>query len=211
MVGSDGVPGGFGGVVASGWGGPAEGSVGELLDVPPGLLLEPVIMTTLWAAITQARPATRLVRDIMFEVTLASWPAADRTDAGGVPDLGQVPQLDSGVAALGLEPVAAVLGAEGVELDDEVGSGAGGAQPPGPGSSRRPVPLFEGEAEPGPVPAPGFRAGLRLGPGAAVERGVPVLVDRGHAPARPRVPRRRGRQVPGQPRIDRAEPAQLPR
>src|SRR5690242_2805824 len=163
MVGSDGVAGGFGDVVASGWGGPAEGSVGELLDVPPGLLLEPVIMTTLWAAITQACPAARLIRDIMFEVTLAGGSAADRADAGGVPDLGQVPQLDSGVVALGLEPVVAVPGAEGVELDDEVGSGAGGAQPPGPESSRRPVPLLEGEAEPGPGPAAGFRAGARLG------------------------------------------------
>jgi hypothetical protein len=81
-----------------------------LLDVPPGLLLESVIMTTLWAAITQARPATRLIRDIMFEVTLARWPPTHRAGASRVPDLGQVPQLDPGIVAFGGEPVVAVLG-----------------------------------------------------------------------------------------------------
>jgi hypothetical protein len=40
---------------------------------------------------------------------------------------------------------------------------------------------------------------LGLGPGAAVERGVPVLINGGHAPPRPRVPRRRRSQVPGHP------------
>ena len=45
--GSDGVPGGFGGVGAAGRRGPPEGSVGKLVDLPPGLLLEPVVMPAL--------------------------------------------------------------------------------------------------------------------------------------------------------------------
>src|SRR6516225_1723774 len=39
--GLDGVPGGCGGVGAPSWGGPAVGAVGELVDVPSGVLLEP--------------------------------------------------------------------------------------------------------------------------------------------------------------------------
>ena len=35
---------------------------------------------------------------------------ADRPGAGGVPDLGQVPQLDPRIVAVGFEPVIAVLG-----------------------------------------------------------------------------------------------------
>jgi hypothetical protein len=43
----DGVPGGFGVVAAPGRGGPPERSVGELLDGPSGLLLEPVVVPAL--------------------------------------------------------------------------------------------------------------------------------------------------------------------
>ena len=86
--------------------------------MPPGLLLEPVIMPAFRAAITQARSATALVGDVVLEVALGGGPAADRAGAGGVPDLGQVPELDSGVVALGLEPVVAVPGAQRAELDD---------------------------------------------------------------------------------------------
>src|SRR5690348_18241989 len=98
------------------------------------------------AAITQARPAACFVGDVMFEVALGGGAAADRADAGGVPDLGQVPQLHPGVVSPGLEPVVTVAGAEGVKLDDQV------------------------------VPLPGCGTVLGRGAGAAVERGVPVLV-----------------------------------
>ena len=40
----DGVPGGFGGVGAPGRGGPPEGAVGELVDRPFRVLLEPVVV-----------------------------------------------------------------------------------------------------------------------------------------------------------------------
>src|SRR5690348_15412171 len=181
-------------------------------------------MPTLRTAITKTRPATRLVWDIVLEVPLAGGPSADRTRTGGVPDLGQVPELDSRVVTAGGEPVVAVLGAQGVQLDDQVRSRSGRPQPPGPQPARRAVPRFGGEAEPGPVPAsgrggeagpgtvaalspggqaalrpvagcpgrrpglaplpgfpasgaaPGLRAGLGCGPGAAVERGMPVPV-----------------------------------
>src|SRR6185312_15717100 len=63
----DGVPGRFGVVAASGWGGPAEGAVGELVDGPAGLLLEPVVMTALRAAVAQASPAACLVRRVVLE------------------------------------------------------------------------------------------------------------------------------------------------
>src|SRR5690349_24339440 len=94
-------------------------------------------MPALRTAITEARPAARLERDIMFEVALAGGSAADRAGTGGVPDLGQVPQPDPWVVAPGLEPVVALLGAQGVQLDDQVRSGSGGAQPPGPQPARR--------------------------------------------------------------------------
>src|ERR1044072_5291393 len=131
MVGSDGVPGGFGGVVASRWCGPAEGPVRQLVYLPPGVLLEPVVMPAFGAAITKARPAARLVRDVVFEVALAGGAAADtawarggpragRAGVGGVLDLAQGPQRGAGVVAAGGEPVVAVLGAERVQLDDQV-------------------------------------------------------------------------------------------
>jgi hypothetical protein len=43
----DGVARGFGGVLAAGRGGPPEGAVGELVDLPAGVLLQPVVMPTL--------------------------------------------------------------------------------------------------------------------------------------------------------------------
>jgi hypothetical protein len=99
---SDGVAGGFGGVLAVGWGGPPEGGVGELIGRPPWVLLEAVVVAALRAAITQAAPAAGLVRDVMFEITIASRPPADRAGAGSVPDLGQVPEPDPGIMTPGL-------------------------------------------------------------------------------------------------------------
>src|SRR6478609_592662 len=116
----DGVAGGFGVVAASGRGGPAEGSVGELVDGPSGLLLEPVVMTTLRTPVAQAGPSARLVRRVVLEVALGGGPPADGAGAGGVPDLGQVPERDPGVVAPGLVPVLAGAGAEGVDRDGQV-------------------------------------------------------------------------------------------
>ena len=67
----------------------------------------------------------------MLEVALAGRPAADGAGAGGVPDLEQVLESDAGVVALGLVPVVAGVGDQGLEGDDQVWPGSGGAQPPG--------------------------------------------------------------------------------
>ena len=78
-----------------------------------------------------------------------------------------------------------------------------------PGGPSRLAGVKENPAPPG-GPGPGaFPAALGSGPGAAVADGVAVLVGDRHAPGRLRVPRGRGDQVAGQPRVDRAEPAQL--
>src|SRR5207302_7772665 len=109
----DGVAGGFGVVAAPGRRGPAEGSVGELVDLPSRLLLEPMIVPTFRAAVAQARSSARLVRRVVLEVAGPGGPSADRAGAGGVPDLGQVPEPDPGVVAAGLVPVLAVVGVQG--------------------------------------------------------------------------------------------------
>jgi hypothetical protein len=113
----DGVPGGLGGELASGRGGPAEGAVGELINVPPGVLLEPVVVPALRAAITQTRPPARLVGGVVLEVAGGGGPAADGAGAGGMPDLAQVPELDPGIVALGLEPVITLIGGDRVDGD----------------------------------------------------------------------------------------------
>ena len=148
---SDGVAGGFGGVLPSGWGGPPEGAVGELIDLPPGVLLEPMVMPTLRTAITQAAPATGLVRDVMFEITIASRPPADRAGTGSVPDLGQVPEPDPGIVALGLEPVIAVPGGDRVQRHQQISWSAGpGPEPPGAVSAGGPGRPVAVKANPGP-------------------------------------------------------------
>src|SRR5689334_22954212 len=75
-VDSDRVPGRFGGVLPAGRGGPLERPVGELVDPPPRVLLEPVITAALGAAVAQAGSAARLVRGVVLEVALPGWPAA---------------------------------------------------------------------------------------------------------------------------------------
>src|SRR5215472_14876365 len=89
---SDGVAGGFGGEGPAGRGGPLERPVGELVDRPARVLLEPVIPAALRAAIAQARPPARLVRGVVVVVALRRRPAAPGPGAGRVPDLGQVPE-----------------------------------------------------------------------------------------------------------------------
>ena len=63
-----GVPRGLSRVLTTGRGGPPECAVGELVDVPAGVLLEPVVVAALRAAVTQATPSARLVGDIVLEV-----------------------------------------------------------------------------------------------------------------------------------------------
>src|SRR4029077_17260315 len=149
--------------------------VGKLVHLPPGVLLEPMIMTTLRAGVTQARPAACFVGNVVLEVGLASGPAADRAGAGGVPDLGQVPQLDPRIMTLGFEPVVARVGGDRVDGDDQVRAVSRDAEPPGSVPAGRPAAAGRGEGEPG----FSWRAGacavplvLGFGAGAAVRDGV---------------------------------------
>ncbi len=131
-------------------------------------------MAAFRAAIAQARPAAGFVGDVVLEVALAGGPAADRAGAGRVADLGQVPQLDPGIVALGLEPVIAVLGRKRVQGDEQVRSVSRNAQLPGAVSAGGPSWLVAVKSNPGPsrFPVPPGGPGparLRwfLGPGRA--------------------------------------------
>lgn len=117
---SDGVAGWFGGVLPSRGGGSAEGSRGDLLDFPSGVLFKPVVATAGRPAVTRTGPASRFVRDVMFEIALLGWPAAGRSGARGMPDLGQVPQLDPRIMTAGLKPVVTGVQGDRVQGDDQV-------------------------------------------------------------------------------------------
>src|SRR5207245_5113703 len=71
----DRIPGGFGVVAAPGWGGPAERPVGELVDGPAGLLLEPMVV-----------PALRLLSVILTHMTIGD--AIRLAELGRPPDGG---------------------------------------------------------------------------------------------------------------------------
>src|SRR5690349_3580985 len=205
---SDGVFGGSGGVLAAARGGPGEGPVGVLFDVPAGVLLEPVLVPALRAGVAQARPAALVERDVVLEVRASGGPLAHRAGAGGVPDLGQVPQLDAGIVALGLVPVVTVPGRDRVDGEDPGPlPGDPGGEPPGAVPAGRPGP-GPGDGEPGRVGAGrGLAAGF--GAGAGVPGGASAAVGHGQAPRRLRVRRRSRGEVAGQPRIDRAEAGQF--
>src|SRR6185437_10256983 len=135
-----------------------------LFDLPPGVLLELVLMPALWARVTQARPAALFVRDVVLEVGASGGPLAHRAGAGGVPDLGQVPELDAGVVAVGLVAVVAVVGRDGVDGEDPGRlPGDPGGEPPGPVPAGRPGP-GPGDGEPGRA-WPRRRLAAGLGPG----------------------------------------------
>ena len=136
--GSDGIAGGFGGVAAAGWRGPAEGTVRKLVDGPFRVLLEPVVVPALRPAITHAGSSTGFVWRVVLEVALGRGPAADRAGAGRVADLGQVPQLDPGVVAAAFVPVLAILGGERVQGDPQVRPVSGDAQYPDAVATGRP-------------------------------------------------------------------------
>src|SRR5689334_6557140 len=171
----------FGRVLPPGRGGPAERPVGKLVDRPARVLLEPVITPTLRTAVAHTGPSACFVRGVVLEVALRRRPAAPRSGAGRVPDLGQMPQPAPGIMTPGLEPVIAVLRGDRIEADQQVRPAHGDAQPPGPS--------FGGgcEREPGAVPAAGsgaFPVALGFGPGAAVADGVSLPVGHRHAPRR---------------------------
>ena len=157
-------------------------------------------MPTFRSAIAQTRSATSLVRDVVLEIGLGGRPPAARPGTGGVPDLGQVPQLDPGVVAPGLVPVVTPVGGDRLQRDPQVRSAGPGGQPPTAVPARRAVLIGGGEGEPRPLPGPagrvasvgrtGFPAfpvdrGFRFG--AAVADGVSLLVGHGYAPGRPGV------------------------
>src|SRR6185437_2311814 len=151
---------------------------------------------------TQTGPSACFVRDVVLKVTPGGGPPADRAGAGGVPDLGQVPQRDPGVVTLGLESVVARVGGDRLERHDQAGPGSCGAQPPRAVAAGRAVPAGRSEGEPrraGPgacAVVPGF------GPGAAVGDGVSLVVGDGEAPGCLGVGCRGAGQVAGQPGID---------
>ena len=179
-------------------------------------------------AITQAGPAAGLVGDVVLEVGLGGGSSAGGGGASRVPDLGQVPQFAAGVMPGGLEPVITAPGGDRVHRECQVPlPGNPGGEPPGSVPARRPVPAAGGDGESWAVPAgragrirragsagrPGFLLVARPfsavsggGPGAAVPDRVAVLVGDGQAPGGRGVGGGGAGQVPGQPRVDRAQP-----
>jgi tetratricopeptide (TPR) repeat protein len=112
----------------------------------------------------------------VLEVAVAGWSAAGRGDAGGVPDLGQVPQLDPRIMTRSLEPVVACLQGDRVQRDQQVRmAGQAGGQPPGPVPAGRPVLAGGGEGEPWRVAVAGPAGrGMITGRGMAAGRGGPA-------------------------------------
>ena len=134
--------------MAAGGGGPAEGSRGDLLDLPAGVLFEAVVVAAGGRAVAQAGPAACLVGDVVFEVAVAGGSPAGRGGAGGVPDLGQVPELDSRVMTGSLEPVVACVQGDRVQREEQVPlAGQAGGELPGAVSAGRPGLAGAGEGE----------------------------------------------------------------
>ena len=201
---------GFGVVGPAGRCGPSEGAVGELVDLPPGVLLEAVVVPALRAGVAETRAAACFVGGVVLVVALGGGAAADGAGAGGVPDLGQVPEPGPGVVAAGFVAVVAGVGGDRVQRDDQPGPGSGGPQPPGAISAPgRAVPAGRGEAEPRRAGAGAFAVALGFGAGAAVPEGVALVVGDGQAPRGLRVGCGGGGEVAGQPRVDRAQAGQL--
>jgi len=192
MAGSDRVARRFGDVLASGWRGPPDVAAGQMLSLPPRILFHPVVESALRVPITQTRTATGLIRGAMFEVAVFGRAAAPRPGTRGVPDLGQVPQLDPGVMPGGLPPVVAVPGGDRLDVHDQAAlPGYPGGQPPAAIAARWSGLGGRGEGEPGragagrvagriratrrawparPAAGAGAVAALRFGPGAALRQ-----------------------------------------
>jgi hypothetical protein len=103
----------------------------------------------------------------VFEIALRGGAAAGRGGAGGVPDLGQVPEHDARIVAAGLMAVVALAGGDRLDPDQQVRlAGQPGGQPPGAIPAGRSRLVIASEREPwapavcwlpgrGPVPVPG--------------------------------------------------------
>jgi hypothetical protein len=65
--------------------------------------------------VTEAGAAACFVGDVVLVVALGGGAAADGAGAGGVPDLGQVPESDPGIMAFRLVPVVAGVGGDRVD------------------------------------------------------------------------------------------------
>jgi hypothetical protein len=160
-----------------------------LFDLPAGVLFEPTVGAALRAAIAQARSPACFIGDVVLKIALGRGTPTARPGAGGVPDLGQVAELDAGVVALGREPVITLTGGDRVQGDQQVRlPGGPGGEPPAAVSARRAVLAGGREGEPGSGPRPGRAAfvpvsvvSLGLGAGAAVADGVSLLIGHGHA------------------------------
>ena len=153
---------------------------------------------TLRSGVTQARSSARLKGDVVLEVAGGGRSPADGAGAGGVPDLGQVAELDAGVVALGLKPVVAVLGGDGCRPTTRSGPvpGSAGSRCRSRLAARRGW-LAGVNANPGLprflrdpgrprfpcLPGPGGGSWARAG--AAVADGVAFGVGDGYAPFRP--------------------------
>src|SRR5260370_39992339 len=111
-----------------------------MLDLPPRVFLEPVVVTAGRIARAQAGPAAGLERRVVLKIALGGRTPAGRAGAGGVPDLGQVPQPGPGVVAGGLEPVVAVLSPPASAPDPARRRGAAADQPGDRGVLARPPP-----------------------------------------------------------------------
>src|SRR5580765_2058222 len=109
------------------------------------MLFEPVVVPTLRAGIAETRSSACFVRGVVLEVALGGGPPADGAGAGGVPDLGQVPELDPGIVAAGFVAAVARVGGDRVQVDDQVRPGSGGAQPPAAVPIGRAAPASGGE------------------------------------------------------------------
>ena len=84
----------------------------------------------------------------MLEIGPLRRPSAPRPGACGVPDLGQVPQQDPGIMALGLMPVITFPGGDRPDRQEQVRlTGNPGGEPPGAVSCGRPGLIGGGEGE----------------------------------------------------------------
>src|SRR5689334_20097977 len=165
-----------------------------------------MVVTALRAGVAETGAAACFVGGVVLVVALGGGAPADGAGAGGVPDLGQVPEPGPGVVAFGLVPVVARVGGDRVDRDDQVRSGSGGAQPPGvisaPGWA---VPAGRGEGEPRRAGSGALAVVPGFGAGAAVPDGVSLVVGDGEAPGCLGVGCGGGGQVAGQPGVDRAQ------
>jgi len=183
----DRVPGGFGDVLPPGRHGPPYVSAGQVLRVPPRILLHPMVGPALRIPVAQAGPAIGLVGDVMFEVTATSRTPTAGTGTGCVPDLREVPEHYPGIVTPGLPSMITLPGGDRPDLDQQVL--LPGRESPGAVSAGQVglIGASEGERRIAPV---GFSSPDE--PGAAVPDRVPVLIGNGDAPPGPGVAGRGG-------------------